>query len=749
MRRISGILFLLIVFSTSFISRADGSSKKDSLLKIYAQVEDTSKVNALIQLSTYVIATDPKEALKYAEEALSLSQKEDFKRGVSESFNSIGLYYYYIDDYETALSYYNKSIENSESIGNDLLIGVSNLRIGDVYLYKEDYEKAIAYYDKCIPVFESKNDKRYLKDAANDKAIAYYYRGNYEKALESYLLVLRIKEELGNKKELTETLIGIGNVYTNKTNFIEALKYYEQGLKISEELNNQEDIATCLNNIGNVYRQINDYPKALEYFIKSLTIKEELGNKSSLATSLMNIGLVYTKLNDDKKALEYYNRALKINQELGAKNGMASILINIGVLYGKQKNYEKAINTIQEGIQIAKEINNKDFIKSGYEELSLIHSQTGDFKKAYDYHKSYSELKDTLLNEANSKAIAEMQTKYETNKKEMEIKDLTRDKELQEEKQQKERTTFMAIGAVVLLIVFFVLNGYLAKQKANKALEEKNTAINKQKEQIEKQKDLVDQKNHEITDSINYAKKIQEAILPSQNFVQELLPESFVYFQPKDIVSGDFYWFTKKDEKILFAAADCTGHGVPGALMSMVGSNILNQIVNEKGITRPDEILNHLHNGVRVALKQDVAGTQSRDGMDIALCSYDSKSRVLEYAGANRSLYLIKNKNLEVTKANKMPIGGLQEEGVERRFTNHSFEVNEGDVIYLSSDGYADQFGGSQGKKFMEKNFKQLLVDNQLLPSKKQRDLFKTTINTWKGDLEQIDDILVIGVKIV
>jgi len=313
---------------------------------------------------------------------------------------------------------------------------------------------------------------------------------------------------------------------------------------------------------------------------------------------------------------------------------------------------------------------------------------------------------------------------------------------------------FYAICVIVLFVIIYsYIKGrerHLIKEKEileDKVIE-RTAEVVKQKEEVVKQKDIVEHKNKEITDSINYAKKIQEAILPTTKFIKELAPDSFVFFQPKDIVSGDFYWFSRKDEKILFAAADCTGHGVPGALMSMIGSNLLSEIVNDKNISEPATILNHLHIGVRKSLKQDSFDTQSRDGMDIALCSFDSKKSILEYAGANRSLYLVKNKTLEIIKANKVPIGGLQAEGEERRFKNHSFQVNADDMVYLCSDGYADQFGGLGGKKFMEKNFKEMLLKTFMMPIEQQKELFKQTINSWKGDFEQIDDILVIGVRL-
>jgi serine phosphatase RsbU (regulator of sigma subunit) len=269
-------------------------------------------------------------------------------------------------------------------------------------------------------------------------------------------------------------------------------------------------------------------------------------------------------------------------------------------------------------------------------------------------------------------------------------------------------------------------------------VKERTHEINEQKKEIE-------EKNKDITDSINYAKRIQDAILPARELKHRIFPNAFVLFKPKDIVSGDFYWFAEKDGKRLIAACDCTGHGVPGALMSMIGNNILNQIVNENGITSPDEILSLLNKEIRKALKQD--GIEAtKDGMDIALLCFNSGTE-LEYAGAQRPLWIVRNNELTEIKADKHSIGGLKEEK-EKKFSNHKFTLSVNDCVYISSDGYADQFGGASGKKFMSRQFKELLLSIHQKPVTEQENILNETIEKWKGLREQIDDILVIGVKL-
>ena len=295
----------------------------------------------------------------------------------------------------------------------------------------------------------------------------------------------------------------------------------------------------------------------------------------------------------------------------------------------------------------------------------------------------------------------------------------------------------------------------MAKLRLEDIVINRTAEVVAEKEEVEKQKKLVEVKNKDITDSINYAQKIQQAILPLPDEFSKVFPQSFIYFQPRDIVSGDFYWFYPphklNQNHVYLAAADCTGHGVPGAFMSMIGNTLLNEILNEKQIYKCDAILNQLHTEVRAALKQDIAHNTTNDGMDIALCSIDLDTLELQYAGANRALYIFRQHTegyefIEV-KPNKFSIGGFQAE-TTRQFNAHTIQLKQGDTFYMFSDGYADQFGGSNNKKFMVKRLQAELMAMQHLPLGEQKLLVSKMLNDWKGDAEQVDDILMIGVKV-
>ena len=292
-----------------------------------------------------------------------------------------------------------------------------------------------------------------------------------------------------------------------------------------------------------------------------------------------------------------------------------------------------------------------------------------------------------------------------------------------------------------------------------KKLWSQSMAIHKEKEKINEIKVEIELKHREVIDSVNYAKRIQEAILPSLNEISECFPDSFILFKPKNIVSGDFYWFSQQDGKKIIASVDCTGHGVPGAFMSVIGNTLLNQIVNEKGITDPAEILYLLNKGVNHSLHQTNTGSQSRDGMDAAICCFEFPSASqpltstpveevvkLEYAGANRSLYHIQNNMLEETKADKFAIGGLDYNNL-KKFTTHTFQIKKNDSIYISTDGFADQFG-QNNKKLKTTKFKEILLSIQGQSMQEQKTFLDTFIENWRENLEQTDDILVIGIKV-
>ena len=297
---------------------------------------------------------------------------------------------------------------------------------------------------------------------------------------------------------------------------------------------------------------------------------------------------------------------------------------------------------------------------------------------------------------------------------------------------QAHRNMYFLVTGLIIVIALIALKLLLLNKKTNKTLKEQNT--------------LIEEKNKNITDSINYAKRLQNAILPSVEMINNILPEHFILYQPKDIVSGDFYWVSEHGTKIIVAAVDCTGHGVPGALLSVVGHNAIDKAVNESGITQPSLVMDSMNTIIKKILHQD-AGSDIRDGMDMAMCTYDKTSGILEYAGANNPLYIISENKLTVVKASKLTVGSIQEKISDPPF-NHSIQLKKGDCFYIFSDGFVDQFGGENSKKFKSSRLQDLLVSLNNKTMQEQKKIILGTLKKWQGNLEQVDDILLIGIRV-
>ena len=334
------------------------------------------------------------------------------------------------------------------------------------------------------------------------------------------------------------------------------------------------------------------------------------------------------------------------------------------------------------------------------------------------------------------KQISELNTRYGTEKKEKEILLLTKDKQLKDKslKEQRLVRTGLIIGLVAFLLLSSLLfNRYRYKQRANLLLE--------------KQKEIIEQKSIQITDSIDYAKTIQEAILPDDEKLNALFSEHFILYKPKAIVSGDFYWVAKKGNKIICAVADCTGHGVPGAFMSLLGHNMLENVIQHDNALNPGEILTALNEEIVTRFSKSKERETVMHGMDIALISIDYKTRILEYAGAKNALYIVRNSELIEIKADKNSTGFVGKDHSKVNFLNNSVSLQKGDMLYMFSDGFPDQKGGVAKKKFFYQPFKDLLISIHELPPAEQKQRLDAVMVDWIGEGEQIDDILVMGIR--
>jgi serine phosphatase RsbU (regulator of sigma subunit)/Tfp pilus assembly protein PilF len=610
------------------------------------------------------------------------------------------------------------------------------------YLNTGHYDTALHYANSALALGKQLNFKREIAQSSNNIGLIYFRQGNYSKALENHFYALKIREAIANKRGIAGSYNNIGMVYQQQGNNQKSLDYFLRALKINEEVGNQKWSLINLGNIGVIYGSQGNFPKSLEYLFKAQKISEELGDKNQLAIQLGNIGNVYREEGDYPQALNYYIRSLKIHEELGDKGGIAIECGNIGALYTKETKYKEAEIYLLKSVKLSEEIGDLYGAMEINKYLCELYEKTNRLADALKYHKKYSSGKDSVFNAESSEKIARLQFNYEQEKRDKirELEEKVKEQQHASEVKQQRIITYSVSGGLflVLLLSLFIFRGYRQKQKANKELAEKNTLI-------EKSKHIIEEKNKDITDSINYARRIQRAMLPHRRDIWTAFPQSFVLYKPKDIVSGDFYFFHPGKTPFI-AAADCTGHGVPGAFMSMVGAGKLNDAVAESSDT--SEVLALLNVGVKTALKQSEEDqSATRDGMDIALCSVDTVNKVVKYAGANRPIWIIRKGStaVEEIKATKKAIGGFTENS--QHFDTHEIKLNEGDSFYLSTDGYADTFG-KDGKKMMTKRFKEILLGIQDKTMKEQEKYLDTFVEDWKAGTEQVDDILVIGIRL-
>jgi serine phosphatase RsbU (regulator of sigma subunit) len=487
----------------------------------------------------------------------------------------------------------------------------------------------------------------------------------------------------------------------------------------------------ALNNIAFIHAVNGDSDKELDCFNRSLAIYESLNDKKGMALTLGNLGTTYANNKEYSKAHDYYIKALLYNNEIDYNQGVAISNYNIGQNYIKQGEFAKGKPYAVASLELSKKLGFPADIRDAALLLSNIYEEENKGMAALSLHKLYMNMRDSVNSKETLSISAKQQAKYKYDKQKT-IDDVEHEKLLALEQEDKEKqqilTSSIAIGLLLVIIfLFFVFNRLRVTRQ--------------QKKIIEEQKDIVEEAHKEIKDSIAYAKRIQSAILPQIKVVKAYLKESFILYKPKDIVAGDFYWMEHKDGKVLYAAADCTGHGVPGAMVSVVCNNALNRSVREYGLTDPGKILDKTREIVIQEFEK--SEEEVNDGMDIALCSIEGNK--LQYAGAHNPLWVIRNGEIIEIKADKQPIGKFDN---PLPYTTHGFDLEQGDSIYVFSDGYIDQFGGEKGKKYKSRAFRELLLSIQDNSMEEQKAIIDNAFETWKGNLEQIDDVCVIGVKI-
>ena len=588
-----------------------------------------------------------------------------------------------------SIHYTSDALMMANNIGDKDRIARANNYLGLFYMITGNNPQAIHFAEKAKAFYSKKRRTAGEAFALYTIGSVNYKTANHEKGLELLFESLKIWEEIGDKVNESKTLKAIGYIFEIFDDYDNAIKNYMRCMELSKEIGDKNGESNACNPLSGIYLKQGNLKKADELIELSIKLKEETGDLRGIAFAYYGKGKVLFEQEKYIEAEEYYLKSLHLHFEMGEPMGEGLTKRKLGQVYLATGLIEKAEIFTKMALEIGEKIENLDITYEAYLQLYDIAKIKGDIELSLEYFEKYHHVREKVLG--------------------MEI------------------------------------SGKIKAREAihNSQMSSKQAEIERLKNiELKKAHDEIEAIHHEITQSIKYAQRIQQAILPSAQRWRAEFPNSFTLFLPRDIVSGDFYWMKKKGNKVLFSAVDCTGHGVPGAMVSMVGFNGLNQLVERLNVTKPSVVLDNLCRFIKLAFKSEDLDIQ--DGMDMAFCCYNKKNFTLEYAGANNPLYLVRNGELIEHKADKQPVGNYAD---IKLFTNHLIQLQPGDRIYLMTDGYADQFGGPKHKKFKSSSFKNLILNLQTQPMQKQCDVLFKNFHDWRGHHFQVDDVCVLGVE--
>jgi tetratricopeptide (TPR) repeat protein/serine phosphatase RsbU (regulator of sigma subunit) len=716
-------------------------------------------------------------ALSRAQTALRIFQEKERSDYEGKTYNFIGPIHHAQGRYDEALEAFQKALTIRERIGDQQGIADCYNNIGIIHAAQGRYAEALESHQKALTTRERIGDQQGIARSYNNIGLIHYDQGRYAEALESYQKALTIQERIGDQQGIATSYNNIGTIHDAQGRYAEALEAYQKALAIQERMGDQQGIARSYNNIGTIHADQGRYAEALEAYQKALAIRERLSDLQGIAVSYNNIGAIHAVQGRYAEALEAYQKALAIRERIGDQAGIAKCYNNIGTLYLAQGLYAIARSYFQKALPIAQSLGLQDQLDDIYLNLAQTDSalaasgQNHLWKSAYLYHRLYAAYKDSVLNEASIRKQAQLESQYEYDKKTSLLKAEQEKERALATAQLRQRETqrnlsLLALGiSLIGLVTFAILyrkirqqrdliqkqsdeiqQKNLALEQYNAELKSTNQALEESNRIIQQQAETLSEKNQEILDSIRYAERIQRAILPSAEKWQRLLPESFVLYKPRDIVAGDFYWLEETERYIFLGVADATGHGVPGAFVSIVCANALHKAVLEEGLESPAEILWRVREVVVSQLTQ--AEEKVKDGMDIGLIRFakGDRSRAV-FAGANRPLWIVSAEGLLEVAGTRQPIGYVEEpkpfEEVELMLGSRAPVM-----VYAFTDGIVDQMGGPKGRKLLLKGLQEWLLSLWNQPVAKQAESLTALFETWRGERHQMDDVTVVGVRV-
>ena len=691
-----------------------------------------------------------------------------------------------LDDFVISRNFKFKSGEKSRLY---LFKGVANYK-------KRNYSKTRHLIEKSLNLghVDSLEGQRYFYLALSHKNL-----GNYSQSTEFFMKSINYFEDSKDNYAKIGVLINLSNVFAQTKQYPSALKYLNEALNLAEKHNTPKANRNIYNGMGNVFMEMDDYNMALDQFNAAYNEAKAQNYLKGQFYTLINISVAKRRIGDYQESLGHLQEALLMLDSLNNIEFKGKIFYELGDFFSELKNKKEAEYYLKQAKEIADSTNNLPDVKKIYKSYQILYENIGNYSKSLAYYKLHEQLKDELISRENTLKVTQLNSEFELDRKERELKLLEKQKELKEakiiaheaemEKDQIFIYLLLGLGALLLVLVlaFAVIN--LMRYKRNEVLKEKNvelqdkqneiaskngelekvnyelagsnnvlihknSEIESQKEELKSQRDLINKthevlksRNRDVTDSIHYAQKIQQAMLNSSFLIEGSGLEYFTFYRPRDIVSGDFYWSNIVGGNLIIAIGDCTGHGVPGAFMSCLGISLLNEIVFGRKIIEPHTMLEELRNSVIQLIATDKStDLQIGDGMDMAIIVIDMETNKMKFSGAMNGFSLVSGGELFEVKGDKSPIG-------QHIIPNHTYTMSEhqltaGDHIYMSTDGYKDQFGGPKGKKLGKRRLNEKLLDISNFSIPVQNSEIISFYKNWRNFEEQVDDVCLFGMKI-
>jgi serine phosphatase RsbU (regulator of sigma subunit) len=728
MRRIP--TFLVLILSAQLLIAQN--AKLDSLSGLISKTaSDTARMKLILKKVYLLSNINLDSSINLAVRTLNENKKILYYRGEVDLRIRLVYNYSYKGNYNAAkeqLNFLRNYVKGLKKDSTDFALVYSSY--GIFYGMQSKYDSSIYFYEKAISIYEKSGNKNQLGAAYSNIAIGFQQQSNFPMALFYYQKSLKASEELNDELQQAYTNLNIANVNVTVGDSVRAERTFLKAITLAKKLKSKTVELYAYTNLSSMYIEGKKWQNSFDFAIKAADLAHSTGDQGIEAASLSKAASALARLNQPEKALAISERAIAVADSSAQPYNIWQSYGSKGYVLMTQKRWKDAIPFYEKAMSSLKDA---DAYTIDYgvmqSELSECYEKTGEYTKALASYKKYAMIADSVKRKDNVQKTTELTMNYEFDKKEQAARAEQKAKDAVTHAQQ----LALIIGLVLsLIIIAGAITGYRNKRKAN-------ILLHKQKLEIETQKNY-------LTSGINYARRIQKAVFPSGKTLSDNFPEHFILFKPLDGVSGDFYWYKQHGNEVFIAAADCTGHGVPGAFMSMLGITFLNELITETKSGNTNQILDQLRENVIRALHQADGNNNVKDGMEVALCRINLESRILQFSGAFRPLFLIRDNTLQHIAGDKIPIGVYGEN--DAPFTSNEIQLRKDDIVYIFTDGYVDQIGGPERKTFRTKRLKELLLEISSLIMCEQRSVLEEKIREWQGELDQTDDVLVVGIKI-